>query len=91
MFVAKDDGIVYELSLKTRSDLLRQWRADKDFLHVGGLSVDWLFNNIYLLIQNSTSNMWFISRCKLDCRDPFRVVKDLGHKPSHFEVDPFNG
>lgn len=89
--MADDKGFVYELRLKPQSDELNRWSVDKDIVHVRGLSVDWLFDRLYLLLENAEGTSWFISRCKLDGREPTHVVTDIVSKPSHFEVDPFNG
>ncbi|KAK4016061.1 hypothetical protein OUZ56_031022 [Daphnia magna] len=91
LFLADDDGYVYELSLKPKSDIRNRWRVGKEIVHVIGLSVDWLFDRLYLLIENDEGTSWQISRCKLDGRESAYVVTDLTYKPSHFEVDPFNG
>jgi proto-oncogene tyrosine-protein kinase ROS len=91
LFMADDDGYVYELSLKSKSDVRNRWHVGKEIVHVVGLSVDWLFDRLYLLIENAEGTSWQISRCKLDGRESTYVVTDIAHKPSHFEVDPFNG
>lgn len=91
LFMADDDGFVYELSLKFKSDVLNRWHVGKEIVHVRGLSVDWLFDRLYLLLENAEGTSWLISRCKLDGREPTHVVTDIANKPSHFEVDPFNG
>lgn len=91
LFMADDDGFVYELSLKSKSDVRSHWRVGQEIVHVRGLSVDWLFDRLYLLIENAEGTSWLISRCKLDGREPTPVVTDISSKPSHFEVDPFNG
>lgn len=91
LFMADDDGYVYELSLKSKSDVRNRWHVGKEIVHVIGLSVDWLFDRLYLLIENAEGTSWQISRCKLDGRESTYVVTDITYKPSHFEVDPFNG
>ena len=91
--------MVHELSLKFKSDVLNSWSIVKDqpgaesteMEHVRALSVDWLFDWLYLLIENSSGNRWVISRCKLGSGSPTDVITDITTKPSHFEVDPFNG
>lgn len=91
LFMADHNGFVYELSLKPKSYVLNLWSVDKEIVHVRGLSVDWLFDRLYLLLENAEGTSWLISRCKLDGREPTHVVTDILHRPSHFEVDPFNG
>jgi hypothetical protein len=58
-----------------------------------GLSVDWLFDRLYLLIENAEGTRWQISRFELDDgrESTYVVTADTTHKPSHFIVDPFNG
>lgn len=53
------------------------------------LSIDWLNNYLYLILE--TKNMWRISRCDLYGRGEQVVLSGLNQKPSHFEVDPYNG
>ena len=89
--MADSDGFIYELSLKPKSDVQNRWSAGKEIAHVMGLSVDWLFDRLYLLSEHADGTSWQISRSKLDGRESVPVVTDIIHKPSHFEVDPFNG
>lgn len=91
LFITDTDGFIYELSLKPKSDVRNRWSVGKEVAHVIGLSVDWLFDRLYLLNENADGTSWQISRCKLDGRESTHIVTDIAYKPSHFEVDPFNG
>ena len=94
LFVASDDGRVKELSLSaTQSSQVRDSWSLKSGQRVRGLSVDWLFSHLYLLIESGDYPIttWKISRCLFSGRQFTDIVSDIPLKPSQIEVDPFNG
>ena len=94
LFVAGDDGWVKELSLSaTQSSELRDSWSLKNGERVRGLSVDWLFNRLYLLIESGDylATTWKVSRCLFGGSQLTDVITDIPLKPSQIEVDPFNG
>lgn len=94
LFVAGDDGRVEELSLSaTEPSQLRDSWSIESGQRVRGLSVDWLFNRLYLLIESGDypAKSWKISRCLFGGRQLADVVTNIPLKPSQIEVDPFNG
>jgi hypothetical protein len=90
--MSDDQGFVYELSLKLgfQSSVLLQWDVGRDTT-VQSLSVDWLFDRLYMVLENENVSSWQISRSKLDGRELTHLVTDLWQKPFHIEADPFNG
>ena len=96
LFVADDAGWIRELSLSsTQSSQIREsWQISNNTgLTIQGLSIDWLFNRLYLLVRvvGRTGTTWKIGRCRFDGHRLDYVVTDIIHKPFHVEVDPFNG
>lgn len=95
--MADDHGSVYELSLKPngKSDVRTSWQvSDDSIVSIKGLSVDWLSDRLYLLLEiadGSVGGSWQIARCKLNGRELVHVITDMTHKPFQIEVDPFNG
>ena len=94
--MSDDQGFVYELSLKLgfQSNEKTHWSLEAfgSDTTVQALSVDWLFDRLYMVLENKENvSMWQIARSKLDGREPTHLVTDLRHKPFHIEVDPFNG
>ncbi|XP_065076468.1 proto-oncogene tyrosine-protein kinase ROS isoform X3 [Ochlerotatus camptorhynchus] len=55
------------------------------------LSVDWLNDHLYILGQVKAGGLWQISRCDLNGDRMTVAYAVLQKKPTHFEVDPFNG
>lgn len=92
MYVADNKGVVYELSLKPhfKSDEQSQWNVSRDAT-VQALSVDWLFDRLYLVLEMANESTWKISRSKLDGRELTHLVTGLYSKPLHIEADPYNG
>lgn len=57
------------------------------------LSMDWLNDHLYILVEVRQTNQlwWQISRCDLNGRGLTVVYGGLRRRPTHFEVDPYNG
>lgn len=92
LFIADDGGTMYELNLKRErsSDIWNEWEVGAD-LYVEKISIDWLFDRLYLLTRREGDDTWSIARSRLDGRDLVDVVTDLKQEPTHIEIDPFNG
>jgi proto-oncogene tyrosine-protein kinase ROS len=57
------------------------------------LSIDWLNHHLYVLgeVKHGATTVWHIARCNLDGRGLTVAMAGLITKPSHIEVDPYNG
>lgn len=94
LFVSTSMGYVYRtsISLAKRSEaeaILSPARVNfKPF----SLSVDWLNLHLYVLgeIKHATS-VWQIVRCNLDGKGLTVAISGFLTRPSHIEVDPYNG
>lgn len=67
--------------------------AQMDFLPLD-LSMDWLNEHLYILGEVSRQDgklAWQIARCNLTGGELTIAIAGLLHKPTHFEVDPYNG
>lgn len=101
LFIADDHDRVFELSLNPngKSDVRLSWQVSDDtIVSIKWLSVDWLSDRLYMLLQISDSGSssgggfsWQIARSKLNGREFTHVVTDIVQKPFQIEVDPFNG
>ncbi|XP_071649102.1 proto-oncogene tyrosine-protein kinase ROS isoform X3 [Temnothorax longispinosus] len=92
LFVSTSTGYVYRTSIIERS-------TPKVILSPGGvnfkplsLSVDWLNLHLYVLgeVKHATT-VWQIARCNLDGKSLTVAMAGLLTRPSHIEVDPYNG
>ncbi|XP_077261634.1 receptor protein-tyrosine kinase sevenless isoform X2 [Temnothorax americanus] len=92
LFVSTSTGYVYRTSIIERS-------TPKIILSPGGvnfkplsLSVDWLNLHLYVLgeVKHATT-VWQIARCNLDGKSLTVAMAGLLTRPSHIEVDPYNG
>ena len=101
LFVADNQGNITEmmypssyLSLHPKATVLATWQMPLDVQDhaVKDISVDWLHNCLYLLLESVSSfGKWQIARSKFGGRGFRSVIKDINYKPFHIEVDPFNG
>lgn len=97
MFVAEDDGCIYQSSLDlTDTAEKKEVICQKNDLNFKPLllSVDWLNDHLYImgeLSANMHHTSWKIERCDFDGKKCILVVGGLNGKPSHIEVDPYNG
>ncbi|KAL0113614.1 hypothetical protein PUN28_012637 [Cardiocondyla obscurior] len=92
LFVSTSMGYVYRTSTVERT-------APKAILSPGGvnfkplsLSVDWLNLHLYVLgeVKHATT-VWQIARCNLDGKSLTVAMAGFLTRPSHIEVDPYNG
>lgn len=94
LFVAEDDGCIYQSSL----DLTVKAEKKEVICQRSGLnlkplllSVDWLNDYLYIMGENAHLDSWTISRCDFNGKKLIVAVGGLSGKPSHIEVDPYNG
>ncbi|XP_012234446.2 proto-oncogene tyrosine-protein kinase ROS isoform X2 [Linepithema humile] len=93
LFVSTSTGYVYRTSIIERSSkaeaILSPGQMNFEPL---SLSVDWLNLHLYVLgeVKHATSK-WQIARCNLDGRGLTVAMAGILSRPSHIEVDPYNG
>lgn len=95
LFVSDEAQFIYRTEMERTSPMggsdrmvIRQPKPNDDSAPLD-LSMDWLNNYLYFIVQGR--NKWWISRCDLYGRGEQVVYSGLIQKPSHFEVDPYNG
>ncbi|XP_046814673.1 proto-oncogene tyrosine-protein kinase ROS isoform X2 [Vespa crabro] len=95
LFVSDSTGYVYRTSIleppefRKRITILSPSEANFKPL---SLSVDWLNLQLYVLgeVKHSTT-VWQIARCNLDGKGLTVAMAGFLTRPSHIEVDPYNG
>nr|XP_012141859.1 PREDICTED: proto-oncogene tyrosine-protein kinase ROS isoform X2 [Megachile rotundata] len=92
LFVSDSMGYVYRTSITKRTKptvILSPSQANFKPL---SLSVDWLNLHLYILgeVKHATT-VWQIARCNLDGRGLTVAVAGFLTRPTHIEVDPYNG
>ncbi|XP_078041242.1 receptor protein-tyrosine kinase sevenless isoform X3 [Augochlora pura] len=92
LFVSDSLGYVYRTSIVKRTAptvILSPSQANFKPL---SLSVDWLNLHLYILgeVKHATT-VWQIARCNLDGRGLTVAVAGFLTRPTHIEVDPYNG
>lgn len=93
LFVSTSIGSVYRTSIIERSKPKVILSSDEGFKPLS-LSVDWLNLHLYVLeeVTHATAgHKWQITRCNLDGKSLTVAVAGLLSRPSHIEVDPYNG
>lgn len=94
IFIAEDDGCIYQSSLDLREKSeKKEVICQKSGLNFKPLllSVDWINNHLYIMGESTHHESWTISRCTFDGKKLIVAVGGLNGKPSHIEVDPYNG
>lgn len=92
LFISDSLGYVYRTSITKRTKptvILGPSQANFKPL---SLSVDWLNLHLYILgeVKHATT-VWQIARCNLDGRGLTVAVAGFLTRPTHIEVDPYNG
>lgn len=92
LFISDSLGYVYRTSITKRTKptvILSPSQANFKPL---SLSVDWLNLHLYILgeVKHATT-VWQIARCNLDGRGLTVAVAGFLTRPTHIEVDPYNG
>lgn len=95
LFVADEAANVFRMRLDPadRQPLLIRRRDSTDNGAPLQLSMDWLNDQLYMLIERRLDGqqVWHIARCHLNGDGETVVLAGLRHPPTQFEVDPYNG
>lgn len=95
LFVSDSTGYVYRTSILEPPELRKKITilspSEANFKPLS-LSVDWLNLQLYVLgeVKHSTT-VWQIARCNLDGKGLTVAMAGFLTRPSHIEVDPYNG
>lgn len=92
LFVSTLTGYVYRTSIIERSTPKAILSPDGMNFKPLSLSVDWLNLHLYVLGEvKHTKTVWQIARCNLDGKSLTVAIAGFSTRPSHIEVDPYNG
>ncbi|XP_018353318.1 PREDICTED: proto-oncogene tyrosine-protein kinase ROS isoform X2 [Trachymyrmex septentrionalis] len=93
LFVSTSMGYVYRTSIIEQSIPRAILIPDGVNFKPLSLSVDWLNLHLYVLgeVKHATTATWQIARCNLDGKSLTVAVAGLLTRPSHIEIDPYNG
>ncbi|XP_075227577.1 receptor protein-tyrosine kinase sevenless [Lycorma delicatula] len=93
LFVSDSSGMVWVTSSKEYTPPSSLLGPPSSNWIPHDLSVDWLNNQLYILVQvlHSGTTLWQVVRCNLDGYSTTVAVAGLLTKPHHMEVDPYNG
>lgn len=92
LFVSTSAGYVYRTSITEKSKPEVILSPNQVNFEPLSLSVDWLNRHLYVLGEvKHTKTIWQIARCNLDGRGLTVAVAGFLNRPSHIEVDPYNG
>ncbi|KAI4491041.1 hypothetical protein M0802_010458 [Mischocyttarus mexicanus] len=92
LFVSDSTGCVYRTSILEPSKQVMILSPSEANFKPLSLSVDWLNLQLYVLgeVKHSTT-VWQIARCNLDGKGLTVAMAGFLTRPSHIEVDPYNG
>ncbi|XP_011869660.1 PREDICTED: proto-oncogene tyrosine-protein kinase ROS isoform X2 [Vollenhovia emeryi] len=92
LFVSTSTGHVYRTSIIERTAPKVILSPDEINIKPLSLSVDWLNLHLYVLreVKHATT-AWQIARCNLDGKSLTVALAGIINRPSHIEVDPYNG
>ncbi|KAK2578971.1 hypothetical protein KPH14_011171 [Odynerus spinipes] len=92
LFVSDSMGYVYRTSILEPSKPVAILSPSEANFKPLSLSVDWLNLQLYVLgeVKHATT-VWQIARCNLDGRGLTVAMAGFLTRPSHIEVDPYNG
>lgn len=92
LFVSTSMGYVYRTSIIERSEAEAILSPGRMNFKPLSLSVDWLNLHLYVLgeVKHATT-VWQIARCNLDGKGLTVAMAGFLTRPSHIEVDPYNG
>ncbi|KAK0161869.1 hypothetical protein PV327_008274 [Microctonus hyperodae] len=92
LFVSNSMGYVYRTSILEKSEPIVVLRPDQANFKPLSLSVDWLNSHLYILGEvNHATTVWQIARCNLEGKGLTVAMAGFMTRPSHIEVDPYNG
>ncbi|XP_015176489.1 PREDICTED: proto-oncogene tyrosine-protein kinase ROS isoform X2 [Polistes dominula] len=92
LFVSDSTGCIYKTSILEPSKRIMILSPSEANFKPLSLSVDWLNLQLYVLgeVKHSTT-VWQIARCNLDGKGLTVAMAGFLTRPSHIEVDPYNG
>ncbi|XP_061926816.1 proto-oncogene tyrosine-protein kinase ROS isoform X9 [Apis cerana] len=92
LFISDSLGYVYRTSIAKRTIPTVILSPSQVNFKPLSLSVDWLNLHLYILgeVKHATT-VWQIARCNLDGRGLTVAVAGFLTRPTHIEVDPYNG
>ncbi|XP_043520805.1 proto-oncogene tyrosine-protein kinase ROS isoform X2 [Frieseomelitta varia] len=92
LFISDSLGYVYRTSITKRTKPTVILSPSQVNFKPLSLSVDWLNLHLYILgeVKHATT-VWQIARCNLDGRGLTVAVAGFLTRPTHIEVDPYNG
>ncbi|XP_006622853.1 proto-oncogene tyrosine-protein kinase ROS isoform X3 [Apis dorsata] len=92
LFISDSLGYVYRTSITKRTTPTMILSPSQVNFKPLSLSVDWLNLHLYILgeVKHATT-VWQIARCNLDGRGLTVAVAGFLTRPTHIEVDPYNG
>lgn len=92
LFISDSLGYVYRTSITKRTIPTVILSPSQVNFKPLSLSVDWLNLHLYILgeVKHATT-VWQIARCNLDGRGLTVAVAGFLTRPTHIEVDPYNG
>ncbi|GLH07146.1 Protein sevenless [Gryllus bimaculatus] len=92
LFISESSGYVSRMSLSESSLSTILTPAHANFKPLD-LSVDWLNDQLYILgeVAHTSGSKWQVARCGLDGRGLTIAMAGLLTRPTHIEVDPYNG
>jgi len=91
LFVSTSMGYVYRTSIIEPSTPKVILSPDGVNFKPLSLSVDWLNLHLYVLGEVNNATSWQIARCNLDGKSLTVARAGILSRPSHIEVDPYNG
>ncbi|XP_066586207.1 proto-oncogene tyrosine-protein kinase ROS [Prorops nasuta] len=92
LFVSNSMGYVYRTSILEATEPTTILSPSQVNFKPLSLSVDWLNLHLYVLgeVKHATT-VWQIARCNLDGRALTVAMAGFLTRPTHIEVDPYNG
>lgn len=92
LYISDATGDVYRTSIMESSPPVIVLNSNQTNFKPLSLSVDWLNSHLYVLgeVKHATT-VWQLARCTLNGRDLRVAMAVFLTRPSHIEVDPYNG
>ncbi|XP_043482361.1 proto-oncogene tyrosine-protein kinase ROS isoform X2 [Leptopilina heterotoma] len=91
IFISDSMGFIYRKTISDISKSTILLNSDEINFKPLSMSVDWLNLRLYIVGQMKNMSLWQIARCDFVGNDLTVVVPNFLTKPSHVEVDPYNG
>lgn len=87
IYISDTEGSIYQINLTTKTQRILLRKEQLGGLAVG-LSVDWLYNRLYIVLRTRD---WQIGSCDLMGNDFSLVIGALPDFPQNIQADPYNG